>query len=71
MLCVGRGDGYYHRIVWGGEADGDYPAYVIKGVYHEARRRVAKKQESTNDDGVAIGIQVKSRYDIHRLDVEQ
>ena len=38
---------------------------------HWARRTITKKQESINNDGVVLGIQVKGCYEIHKLDVEQ
>ena len=38
---------------------------------HWARRTITKKQESMNNDGVVLGIQVKGCYEIHKLDVEQ
>ena len=38
---------------------------------HWARRTITKKQESIDNDGVVLGIQVKGCYEIHKLDVEQ
>ena len=42
----------------------------VRSMKHWVERRVTKNQESTNDDGVAFGTQVKGRYDIHKLVVE-